>query len=428
MPGPSTTRRGLLVVAGTAALAGCSELESGDSREGISPTELPDIPDPDEIRPVLEDDIPVAIERSKLEGAAGRAADLLGEVPIPLGEAEIPNGHVREELTRAADGAGRHVERARSATTRLSAMQELRNARSDARFAVEWWAFVEEDRTAAELREERREAVEETNAFRSEHEYVGEDPVRAVVVHARVESLLGRVGSDRDPDFHHDSSDLLTVAEWGEHAESTRAGLEDARYLHERFTSSLSPDAATLGARFDAATEALVADLERRRGELPPEPTEEANEERYTRFVRSRLRSEAESSVDRVRSADDTAGPVLEATGGLTEFLAHDRLVGRLEDGERFRIEDGSDVRAARSDAVGAIRTALEESRRPVLARGVLAGAARSIVFADSDIARFRQRVTPARLEDPMREYLIATLRARSVPAASERVLEALET
>jgi hypothetical protein len=425
MPGPSATRRRLLVAAGTVALAGCSELDTGDSGDEISPTELPDVPDPDEIRPVLEDDLPVAIERSRLRDAAARTTDLLGEVPIPLDGTAIPNGHVREELTRAADGAGRHVERARAATTRLSAMRELRNARSDARFSAEGWAFVDSGRTATELREEGRAVVERANGFRSEYEYVGDDPVRAVVVHGHVESLLDRVRRDREPDVHHEASDLLTVAEWGEHVESARANLEDGRYVYEQFESSLSPDARPLDARFDAAADALTAELERRREGLPAEPTD--GDGRYVQFVRSRLRSEAERSVDRVRGADETAAPVLEATEGLTYFLAHDRLMSRLEDGEEFQPEDGSDVRAARSGAVEAVRTALEETRRPVLMRGVLVRAARVIRNADREIARIRRSVSPARLDDPMSEYLDATLRARSVPTACEQVLDVLD-
>lgn len=426
MSGPSTTRRGLLVAAGTVALAGCSRPDTGDSRKEIPPTELPDVPDPDETRPILEDDIPVTIERSKLEEEAARATDLLGQVPIPLGETEIPNGYIREELTRAADMARSHIESARAATTRLSAIQELRRARSDARFAAEGWAFVDGGRTVAELKAERQEVIEGADAFRSAYEYVGSDPVCAVVVHAHVESLLGRVRRDRDPDVHHDSSDLLRVAEWAEHAESAQTSLDGARYLSEQFESSLPQTTRTLDARFDAAADALAADLGRRRNELPAEPT--AGERNLARALGHRLRRDAESALDDVRDRDGTATPVTAATGALTAFLAYERLLTRLDDGERFRIEDGADVRAARSNALEAIRTALEEARRPVVARGVLVDAATLVTYADDGIARVNRRLNPGSLNDVVRRYVTATLRARSVPAACDRVLEALES
>ncbi|WP_254841383.1 hypothetical protein [Natronomonas marina] len=427
----STTRRRFLLAAGaasSAALAGCNDL--GDLGEGSSEEiplgELPEVPDEGESVPVVADAVPVDIERAKLQATATRVTDLLETLPLPLGAREIPNGYVRGRLVDAADEATTYLDEARSATTRLSALQSLRYARTEARFAAEGWAFVEDGRTKAELRERHRETVEDAEAFRSAHEYRGTDPVRAVVVHAHVEANVRRVLADREPSVYEESGDLLTVAEWGEYAESARTHLEDGRYLYERFTDSLSPGAGSLEGTFDSAADSLVTDVRRRRDELPPEGTPDERDLGWE--LQYRLRSDAESSAKNVGDGDGAASTVVDATGALTDLLAYERVRNRAEDGERFGAETGADVREARSTALETIRAALTEAERPALARGVLADAAVQVTFADEELARIRRSVRPRRLDDPMRRYVTATVRARSVPEATRQVVAALES
>lgn len=426
MTGPeSPTRRAFLLAAGTAALAGCSELGARSDDDGeIPPTRLPDVPDEGDSEPIVVDDVPVAIEREHLDEAAARAEALLGTVPIPLGPAEVPNGHVREELLTAADAATDRLDDARSAATRLSAMRSLRRARAEARYAAAGWAFVANGRTEAELRGERRGTARDAERFRSNHEYVGDDPVRAAVVHATVEGTIRRVVEDRGPSTGAAPGALLRVAEWGGHAESGRASLDDSRYLYDRFGASLPDDAASVAPTLEAAAESLTEDLRARRESLPPEPTASSGDP--VDRLRYRLRRDAESHA---RNAPDgpPASTVVDATAALAARLAYDRLLDRIDDGERFRAESGADVRERRAAALASIRTALEGSPSPDLARKPLASAARLVTYGDDELARYRRSVRPARLDSPIRRYVTATLRARSVPAACERVLEALE-
>lgn len=426
MTDPAPTRRGFLLAAGTAALAGCSELDarSSGSDEEIHLTALPDVPDPDESEPILVDDIPVEIEREKLAESATRVTDLLGTLPMPLGPDDVPNGHVRRELTAAAERASGHLDSARSAQTRLSALESLRRARGEARYAAAGWAFVEQDRTETELRAERQATVTEASAFRSEYEYRGTDPVRTVVVHGRLRRTLERLLDARSPSAYGDSGALLTVAEWGEYAASARATLEDSRYLYDRFEATLPSDAGSLEATFDAAAESLVESLGQRREELPSEPEET---EELSDRLRYRLRDDAESEARNAEGAGGPARTVLAATDALVGLLAYDRLQSRIDDGDRFRIETGDDVRAMRSEALEAIRAGLEESPRPALVRGALADAAWRVVHADDELARQHSSVRPRRLHDPIRRYVTATVRARSVPTACEQVVDTLE-
>ena len=423
----SSTRREFLLATGTvAALAGCSERLplSDDAPEQIPLHQLPDVPDEGASRPIVSRDIPVDIERERLVQAATRVTDLLETLPIPFGPADVPNGYVRHELIEAAETATEHLDEARSANTRLAALQSLHHARTEARYAAEGWAFVERGRTKADLQVKHRETVAEAEAFQSRYEYLGDDPVRAVVVHAHLRQDLQRVLDTSDPFTYRDPSALLTVGEWGERAEAARTYLADSRYLYDQFASSLPSTVGTVESILDAAAESLTADLRRRRDELPPEPTEMDDE--LAGRIRSRLRHNADSTA-RNLPAGGPARTILFAVEGLAQFLAHDRIQSRIEDGERFRAETGADVRKARSEALEAVREALEESPRPELTRGVLADVARLVMYADDELARYRTSVRPGRLNHPVRRYVTATAQARSVPTARQTVIEALE-
>jgi hypothetical protein len=429
MTGPSPTRRTFLLAAGVGAtaLAGCGEIgsRSGRDTDPIPVGRLPDVPGAGESKPAVEDAVPVDIERERLGRTAARVTDLLATLPTPFGPSDVPNGSIRHELLEASEAATDHLDDARSATTRLSAMLSLRRARAEARYAAEGWAFVEDGRAETALREERRATASEAETFRSTHEYLGDDPVRAAVAHAHIERTLRRIIEDRTPAIGGRPGALLTVARWGEHAESGRAALDDSRYLYDRFETALPPNAGTVTATLGAAAESLTADLGRRREALPPEPTEAGGDP--VDRLRHRLRRDAESSAENA-SGGAPAETVVDAVAGITAFLAHDRVLRRIEDGERFRATSGSDVRTVRSEAVSAIRTALEESPEPALARGVLADAAVLVTHADDELARYRRSVRAARLDAPVRRYVAATVRARSAPAACRQVADAFET
>lgn len=426
MPPSSTRRRFLLAAGGAAALAGCSELRvgRGDGGETISVVELPEVPDEDESQPIVRDALPVDIERARLDESAGRVEALLDTLPVPLEPADVPNGHARNELVEAAEAATERLDEARSASTRLSAMESLSHARTEARYAAAGWAFVDRGRTKAELRTERRETAAEAESVRSDQAYVGADPARAAVVHANVEGHFRAVQADAGRPVRT-PGELLTVAELGDHAESARAHLEDGRYLYDRYRASLSADVGTVRSTLESAAESLTADLQERRESLPPEPTSDGDP---ADRLRNTLRSDAARSARYATDAGPPASTVLRATEGLVDFLAFERLRERLDEGEQFQPETGADVRAARSQALSSIRSALEKSDRPALVREPVARMALLVTRADREIARIRRDVPPGRLDGPIRRYATATLRARSAPAACELALEALES
>ncbi|MBV0903016.1 hypothetical protein [Haloarcula salina] len=420
----STTRRGFIAAAGATLFAGCSDLDalSGESRETIRSYRLSEMVD-DEFDPIVVESVPVNIERARLAETRQRVSELLGMLPMPFGPDAIPNGHVRGRLVDAADDASESVEQARTAQTRFAALRSLRDARGRARYAAAGWAFADGTTTDADLRAEYLGALSDAEALRTDHRYLGRDPVDAALVHARIERNLDRVGGERDPSIYADPDSLLAVAEWGEHAETARALVSDSRYLFDRLASSLPDDAGTVETRLANAAESLEEALRGRRS-LPPEPTDHSLELPFR--LRYELRDDAESSVRRVAESPGPASAVLAATRGLTDFSAYDSVRERIEDGERFRVEDAAGVRAVRSEALDAIRTALDESPRPGLARPVLADAATSVAFTDDALARYRGAVRPERLDDEIRRYTTAAARARSVPAACRRVLDAL--
>jgi hypothetical protein len=427
MTGNRLTRREA-IVAGAAALAGCSGLsgDDGDSRGSVSSYRLPDVTDDGEPTPVVVESIPVEIESSHLHAGAGQATERLAQLPIPLSADDIPNGYIRRRLTEAAADATTAIEAARTARSRLAALQSVHEARSRAGYAATGWAVADDGRTTDEVRSAWHDVVSEAESVRQEHRYVGVDPVRAALVHAQIEERLERVLSREGPPHSQGGPEsLLATAAWGERVAWGRADVADSRHLGSRFAASLPADAESVAPTLRSGAERVFADLRERRETLPPEPTEGDRELIWR--LRNDLRREAEDQPVRV---DETAGPasaVVAATEGLAAFLAYDRLRERIESGDRFRVEEVEDIREARSTAVAALRTALDESPRPDLARPVVADAARGVAAADAELDRYSGDVRFARLDDPVRRYTRATVRARSVPAACQRVIDALD-
>jgi len=243
-------------------------------------------------------------------------------------------------------------------------------------------------------------------------------------VYGQIEGYLDAIGDERRRPGHGEASQLLTVAEWGEHVETTQAQLDDGRYLYDRFQSTLPDGAESVEETLVAATEPLTAELRTRRDELPPEPTDDDNETSWRR--RHELRDDAVSSVERVTDAPGPASGLLAGAEGLTNFLAYDRLRTRIDEGAPFGVDDISELRDARSQAVDAITTALAESPQPALARSLLADAAGSVQYADGRLSDYDGEIRLSRLDEERSQYLLATLRARSVPTACRLTDEAL--
>jgi hypothetical protein len=420
----SVTRRGVLAAAGATLLAGCSGLDSSGGDDETVPSHRLPAPDDGEADPVVVERAPVEIERAELETRAERVSDLLSTLPMRFTSADIPNGHVRKRLLEASEHAREHVREARTAGSRLAALENLQSARREARYAAAGWAFAQDEATEAALQDEHQQAVDDANSLREDQAYRGDDPVPAALLHARIERNVHFVVTDRDPSRNTTPGSLLAVAEWGEQAEWARATVDDSRYLHDRFTASLSDDAGSVEETLAAAAEEVGTELSERRADLPPEPTEGENQS--LRRLRYRLRDGVNDGPRHVADAPGPASALLAATEGFTDALAYEWATDRMDDGEEFSPETVSDVRSMRTRAVEALRGALKESPRPELVRPLLAESARHVSYADEELARYSGDVRLTRLDDPVRRYVIATARARSAPAACERVVEAL--
>ncbi|MEF8863295.1 MAG: hypothetical protein V5A40_16320, partial [Haloarculaceae archaeon] len=323
------TRRGVLALAGTSVLAGCNGFAGlgGGQEPTIRAYDLPDI-DPDEDpEPAVPESVPVDIAPDHFDAARNRITTLLAELPTPLGPGDIPNGYIRQQLSDAATDATTGLDDARNAPTGLVALESLRRARAEARYAAAGWAVADRDLSVGPIQRVYRQAVSEAQSVRDAHEYVGADPVRAAVVHSRIEDTLERVIDSRVPS--RDGNQLLYIAEWGEEAESAQAHLDDARHLDEQFTTSLPADAGTVEETLTEAAETLLADVRSRRSGLPPEPT--AEEWDIPERVIGDLRREADDGIARVADANGPASALIDANRRLTRFQALDRLQERID-------------------------------------------------------------------------------------------------
>ncbi|WP_251328581.1 hypothetical protein [Haloplanus pelagicus] len=422
------TRRSLLAAAGVSAIAGCSSIDSPTS--GNDPTirtvELPDVDAGSVPEPVVAPSVPVDVDPAYFVGRRDRINELLASLPIPLGPDDVPNGHVRDHLSDAADTATNGLDEARTARTDLVALQSLRDARGHARYAAAGWAVAERRLSVGPLRRAHRSVVADAQSFREDHEYVGRDPIKAALVHARIEEWLDRV-TDADRPRIHDERELLTVAEWGETVESAQAYLDDAAHLDERFRESLSDDTETVADDLARAAEVLSADTRSRRSDLPPEPT--AEKWGLTEEVVHELRRGLDRGPYSVADAHGPASAVVDLTDRLTRFRALERVQERIEAGEITSAENAGVVRDARTAAYDALDAALADSPNADLARTVLSDVSWRVSNADQELDRYRRRaeVSATNLDDIMEEYIITAAIARATPDACQQTANAFD-
>ena len=420
-----TTRRGLLAVAGATALAGCTDLSEfgGGNDPTISAYDLREIDPGDDPEPVIPESVPVDIAPAQFDAARNRVTSLLAELPTPLGPEEIPNGHVRRHLLDAATAATNGLDDARDAPTALAALTSLRRARSEARYAAAGWAVADRDLSADPLEQEYEAVVSEAQSARNAHEYVGTDPVRAALVHSRIEELLDRAAESEEP--RGDGSHLLSVAEWGETTESARAHLDDARHLDAQFADSLPANPGSVEATLTEAAETLLADIRSRTSALPPEPT--ADEWGIPERAIADLRRDAAYGITRLSDAAGPASAVVDANRQRTRFRALARLQERVAAGDVPDPESAEAVREIRGTASDALEAALAESSTPELTRTAITGAAWRVANADWAISQHEGEISPSQLDLDVADYVIATAVGRAAPAVTERTVEALE-
>jgi hypothetical protein len=421
----SITRRGFLAAAGTTVVAGCGGFDGNGTRssETISSARLPE--DIDRSKPLVVRQLPIGIEQAYLRESEDRVLALLTSLPMPLTQAAIPNGYVRQEVINAASDATNALNAARDTQNRFQALLKLHDARVRARYAAAGWGAIDGEVTETELRSEHQETIGAAQSLKQRHAYLGADPIAALLVHARIEHTLSAVLDGDGPSTYGIDDSILAVAEWGAHAEHAESFVAESEYVYDRFQAAIPDDSGTIEDQLTTARETLSDELQQRRDRLDPEADDYAQGQ--IGQLLHRIRSDAVRSVDDVAGRDRPASAVLRGTTGLTEFDAYDRLKSRIADGERLQVTEASEIHDARQAARTAIRTALAESPQPAVARHILGELAATLVWTDERLARYQGDINPAQLSDPVREYLSVTLRAKGVPAACQQLQEALQ-
>lgn len=432
-----TTRRRLLALTagvGSVALAGCSGLSltgdesvtlDGEALRALTEDDAPDVPQT----------LPVDIQSSYLDESEARARQLLESVPSEFTSEQIPNGVIRRRLADTRERAADQLGRAQSAGAPYERLLQLQYARAEAQYAAAAWAAIDAGYTREDVFAETDEIRESLREFRDQWQYVGTDPVRAVVVHGALESeARSATGFLDSPGGRRDSSTALGVGELAEDLERARVSTADATHLLDRYTASLA-DPREVMQTFESARETLVSDLRTRRRERfgsdpeSVEPESLVDQDISGTPAATVLRELADDLQYRELEADprsdSLASDVLVAHDRFVRYRALDAVVSRIEAGETFSVESVDDVRRYRADAVDALEVARSGDVSP-LTRHRLPALARQVRQADYELARVDDTVRVSWHQYTFADYVAVAAMAGETPAASKQVADVL--
>jgi hypothetical protein len=429
------TRRGLLALSGSVALAGCSALPAplgGQSRTVLDGQALGAVTSA--AVPTIPQSAPVDVQQSHVDAHRRRVEELLATVPTPLGADDIPNGAMREELSDAVEAATDGLSEAAAAASPLAALDTLRDARREARTVAAAWRYVDAGLRREALTGEGEALADDVAAFRNRWTYRGEDPVRAVLVHAEIESLLASVEWEGDrPGGGERPENPITVGERAAGIEHGRAALADAAHLYDRLLASADED-RDLGGAFVAAASSLVAAAEEATDDLPegrPSSFVDADiEDTVAAHTLQHLRDNADGANYLRETRDDGrhATAVRRAHRLLAYADAFETVRQQVVEGERYPVESARDVRERRSAAIRAIETAVGESERPHLTRTTAEEFDGIVRFADREFTDPQDEVEVRWIARDVAEYVVVAAVADGLPAATETVVGALES
>ncbi|WP_436925904.1 hypothetical protein [Halosimplex amylolyticum] len=429
--GPRVTRRGALAVGGAALLAGCGvpkflgsgpvEVDGGEVAE-IASRDYPQIAEP----------LPVDVKQAHVATSRERAYSLLAAAPLPLTADELPNGAMREDVHDHAEHARTHLAEAVEVAGTRERLELLAHARGPARTVAATWAYTRDELTAADVREAWESHVADVETFREQREFVGVDPVRAVIVHDVVDRWLADAADDGV--LRSAGEELDTALVVGEHAgavEEGEAALADARHVYEQFVDSLS-DPTSIRERVLAAHDSLDETIDSRLADLPGEDADvlaefEGDLERTV--VGEALRSLHSDLPYEVRVPDDpgAATTLLGRVDGLAEIGAFETVRDRVEAGDYRTVEDVEDVLEIRRAAVTAMEDAPGACADERLGRTVLADLTGWFDYVERDLSRYDDPVEVADVADELAVYVGIEAIASATPAAVDEGLAALD-
>lgn len=364
------SRRSVLAAcgAGLAALAGCAEVDVSlgeDEEREYDPEALARLAEDGD--PTAPDAFPVRVPDETVERHYDRAGELLAAVPE---RPDVPNGVIAERIREERERAAERLEERDDAPTGFERLGDARYARREAaevngayRAAVEGIdrETVAERRSA--LRADRLE-------FEAEWDYRGDDPARALVVHAELERLVedARRNAEAWPPFPDDPrDDVFQVGEIVGEVERGRAALGDAIRLRTRYTEEatdpesyravVTAAAGRLELRTTDRRRRLHGYLDRRASEAFERSVEETPAEYLYHEARQRVRGAAEGAEE-ARRTGDHATAALRSAIELAGLRAFDEVVDAVEAGEYGPPEDVDRIAAAHEDAVAALEEA----------------------------------------------------------------------
>lgn len=404
--GARLSRRQLLsgaAASALSALAACSGQFFEESPPTIAGADLRAATNGD--APTVAKTVPVDIETSFVETLRAGARSKLDSTPAPFDEAEIPNGVIRERLNSEYDSALRSLRDASGAPTLYERLGHAARARASAHEVQAAWAGIDGELTVTDLRESIPAVNRDIDAFASKHAYVGDDPIRAAIVHDQIERRIGgarRWVSIQDREFDVAAETALDLAEVATDIERARVDVTVGAYLFNRFRESLDA-AVDQRERLTNARKALRVRISNRGDSVPTDGVDDATslvdrdiETTAGVYALEELVWEVQSRLEQVQRADDESEPasdVVSAALILTYIGAFDRLRGRIEGGDDIAVETAEDVADLRTTAIAAVEAAGDVDRGQVLVDALRPRFAREIKQVDRRLDDGRSQI-----------------------------------
>ncbi|MFD1598536.1 hypothetical protein [Halobellus rarus] len=431
-------RRELLALSGAlglTSLAGCLDQLPGSGPATVDGDALAAVVD--DGAPEVAETLPVDIEASFVAEQREVAEAKLDSVPAPFDEAEIPNGVIRERMNGEYEAAGESISASSGTGTAHERLEHTTHARASAHEVQTAWRAIEGDATVDDLRESRSTVDADVDALTSRWEYVGDDPVRAAIVHAEIERAIRGARnwlSFRERDLEYAAEQPLRFGDVAADVERARTSVAVASYYFDQFRESLARE-ATLRERFAAARDALDERV-RTRGESLPEEADDptslldrdVGQTAGVIALDDILRNARWRTEDRgdEQETPSLAGAALDATGTLVYLRAFEALRERLEGGDDVAVDEVDDVAELRTDAIDAISAAREADRNRLVVDAVLPRFARELRWIDDQISRYEDDTRVDFAEREAAGYVVVAETCRAVPPVSADVASIL--
>ncbi len=420
---------------GLASLAGCLDQLPGSEPETIDGDALADLADDE--TPEVSETLPVDIEASFVADQREVTETKLDSVPAPFDQAQIPNGVIRERMNGEYETAREAIRTSSDGGTAYERLGRATRARASAHEVQVGWHAIQGEATVEDLRESQSAVEDDVDALSSRWDYVGDDPVRAAIVHTEIEREIRGARnwlSFHEGELEYAATQPLDFADVAVDVERARIAVAVASYAFDQFRESL-PRETNLRERFAAARDAFDERI-RARGESLPDETEDptslvdrdVGRTAGVMALSDILRDARWRSEDRLGDQDSpsVASAALDAAETLVYVRAFGALRERIEGGDTIAVENAEDVAEIRTDAVDAVSAARDADRNRLVVDAVLPRFARELRWIDDRFSRYDGDTRVESAEREAAEYVVITETCRALPAVSADVAAVL--